>query len=198
MTAARRPARPNAKGRSGKAPRFIGIPHTVYLSEAVSSLNTNARALLTELAMMENGRNNGSIWLSIRDATDRLGFSDFEPAMKAFDDLIDRGLIMMTKDAHFSIKAAETSRARCWRLTWLIWPEGPAKKRAPTQDWQHYVAPAKTPERKRANRRLKALARYRKALVDNKMPVRDSPMIEVEIPSTAAQPVRDFPTEDPK
>ena len=94
--------------------------------------------------------------------------------MRAFEDLEDRGLIALTKDAHFDVKAADNSRARCWRLTWLPWPEGPKGKRAPTNEWEHYLAPAGSPERKRANRRLEALARYRSALSANKMPVRDS------------------------
>ena len=169
-----RSRRPNATGRSDKVSRFIQLPHRIYQSEAVCSLNPNARALLAELVMLDFGRNNGSIYLSVRDATDRLGYSDMETAMRAFEDLEDRGLIALTKDAHFDVKAADNSRARCWRLTWLPWPEGPKGKRAPTNEWEHYLAPAGSPERKRANRRLEALARYRSALSANKMPVRDS------------------------
>lgn len=190
-----RPLRPNATGRSDKSSRFIGIPHRVYLSEAVCSLNPNARAMLFELAMMENGKNNGSIYLSVRDASDRLGFSDYEPAQRAFGDLMDRGLIAMTKEAHFSIKAAETSRARCWRLTWLPWPEGPRGQKAPTNEWESYQAPGKTPARKRANRRLEALARYRKAWATDKIPVRDSRTIEAEILPLACEAVRETPTD---
>lgn len=117
---------------------------------------------------MENGRNNGSLWLSIRDATDRLGQADARPAMRAFEDLQDRGLIAMTHDSHFSIKAAETSRARCWRITWQAYD-----RKGPTNEWQAYTAPAKTKARKAADRGQKAMARYRKALSENKMPVVD-------------------------
>jgi hypothetical protein len=189
-----RPHRPNVTGRSNKAPRFIGIPHRVWMSEAVCSLNPNARTLLIELAMMENGKNNGSIWLSVRDATDRIGFADFRPALQAFEDLIGAGLIAMTKDAHFSIKAAETSRARCWRLTWLAWPEGPKTKRAPSHEWETYLAPGQTPARKRASRRQEALARYRKALVEQKMPVVESTTMEVEMPINEVHPVGESTT----
>ena len=144
--------------------------------------------------MMDNGKNNGSIWLSVRDATDRIGFADFRPALQAFEDLIAAGLIAMTKDAHFSVKAAETSRARCWRLTWLAWPEGPKTKRAPTNEWETYSPPGQTPERKRANRRLEALARYRKALSEQKMPVVDSTTMEVEMPENETRPVGESTT----
>lgn len=189
-----RPRRPNATGRSDKASRFIRLPHRLYQSEALCSLNPNARALLTELAMLENGRNNGSLYLSVRDARDRLGFADTEAAMRAFGDLEDRGFIRLTKDAHFDVKAADNSRARCWRLTWLPWPDGPKGKRAPTDEWEHYRAPSGTPERKRANRRLEALARYRSAISANKMPVRDSRTTEADLEVLEARAVRDSRT----
>lgn len=133
-----------------------------------------ARCLLTELVMIENGKNNGSIWLSTKDATDRLGMTDQRPAMRGFENLQDRGLVKMTKEAHFSVKAAETSRARCWRLTWL-----PSQGGAASNEWERYSAPPKTKERKAADRGLEAMARFRKAIASNKMPV-------VKFPATSA------------
>src|SRR3546814_10003039 len=91
------------------------------LSAAYRSLTPNARALLVEMMAMENGQNNGSLWLSIRDAAARIGLVNKESVGKAFDELTAAGLIALTKEAHFSVKAAETSRARCWRLTFLHW-----------------------------------------------------------------------------
>lgn len=161
--------RVNATGRNeNPVERFARLPHRILNSEAYRSLDLTARGLLVELITIENGRNNGSLWLSIQDATDRLGLSDARPAMRAFDDLQDRGLIAMTKDAHFSIKAADTSRARCWRLTWLAF-DG----KAPTNAWQDYIAPPKTKARQLADRGLRALARFKKALSSHRIPIVD-------------------------
>ena len=127
-----------------------------------------ARALLLELVMMENGKNNGSLWLSVKDAVDRLGITDARPAIRSFELLQLVGLIAMTKEAHFSIKASETSRARCWRLTWL-----PFDGKPPSNDWRDYQPQAGSPENRRADKGLRAMARYRKQLSENKIPVVD-------------------------
>ena len=159
----------NATGRNeNRTKRFAGIPHEILLSPAYRSLDTVARALLVELVMLDNGRNNGSLWLGVRDAIDRLGMTDARPITKAFNLLESTGLIVMTKDAHFSIKAAETSRARCWGLTWITIDGAP-----PLHTWRDYHPPAKSRECKRADKGLKALARYRKELSRNKIPVVD-------------------------
>lgn len=158
----------NATGRNEQTERFASLRHRILISEAYRSLDLTARGLLTELIMLENGRNNGSLWLSVADATDRLGIADQRATMRAFDDLQDRGLIAMTKDAHFSMKAAETSRARCWRLTWVSCDGKP-----PTNAWQTYSAPPQTKARKAADRGLQAMARYRKAQAAQKIPIVD-------------------------
>ena len=159
----------NATGRNeDSTDRFARLPHRILISEAYRSLDLVARALLTEIVMIENGKNNGSLWLSVADATDRLGLSDARPAMRGFEDLQDRGLIAMTKDSHFSIKAAETSRARCWRITWLAF-----NCKAATNDWDSYSAPAQTKARRSANRGLRAMARFRKMLASLRIPVVD-------------------------
>lgn len=158
--------KPNATGRSETKDRFVRLPHAILMSEAYRSLDTVARCALTEIAMIENGKNNGSLWLSTKDTTDRLGLADQRPAMRALDDLQDRGFIAMTKEAHFAIKTADTSRARCWRITWQA-----CDGKAPTNEWKTYQAPAKTKARKAADRGLSAMARFRKALAAHKFPV---------------------------
>lgn len=165
----RRRNRVNAKGRNeNPIKRFAGIPHEILLSPAYRSLDPVARALLLDLVMMENGRNNGSLWLSVKDAIDRLGMTDARPLAKAFDLLQSTGLILMTKDAHFSVKASHTSRARCWGLTWVSIDGKP-----PKHTWQDYQPPAKSPENRRADKGLKAMARYRKQMAANQIPVVD-------------------------
>lgn len=179
----------NATGRNEQTERFASLRHRILISEAYRSLDLTARGLLTELIMLENGRNNGSLWLSVADATDRLGIADQRATMRAFDDLQDRGLIAMTKDAHFSIKAAETSRARCWRLTWVS-----CEGKPPTNAWQTYSAPPQTKARKAADRGLRAMARYRKALSADKMPLVNSTALPPIRPYFTTQPAEEFHT----
>lgn len=159
----------NAKGRNeNTTKRFVQLPHEILLSAAYRSLDPTARALLTEIIMLENGRNNGSLWLSVRDATDRLGLTDPRPTLRAFNQLQDVGLVALTKDAHFSIKTSETSRARCWRLTWR-----PFDNKAPSDEWRRYLPEPGTPQNKRSDKGLRAMARYRKLLSQDKIPVVD-------------------------
>ncbi len=156
----------NATGRNeNHTERFAHLPHRILISEAYRSLDPVARSLLTEIVMIENGKNNGSLYLSVKDATDRLGLADPRPAMRGFEHLEERGLVRMTKDAHFQVKSAESARARCWRLTWL-----PHDKKPPSHDWQRYVAPPQSKARKIADRGLGAMARFRKALSSERMP----------------------------
>lgn len=68
-----RPRRPNHTGRSDKTARFSMMPHRVLRSAAYASLDLVSRSLLGELLMIFNGGNNGSLHLSARDATARLG-----------------------------------------------------------------------------------------------------------------------------
>lgn len=156
----------NKKGRNPGMDRFTGVPHTVMKSEAYRSLSSTARSLLFELAMIENGKNNGSLYLSVRDAADRLGMSDPNSVTNAFDELTDRGLICCTKAAHFEVKAADHSRARCWKLTWKA-----ANRRPPSDEWRAYCAPPDSGAAKRARRGMAALKRYGYALSAHRLPV---------------------------
>lgn len=182
----KRPRRPNATGRTDKAGQFVMLPFGVLKSAAYASLDLVARGLLQELVMIYNGDNNGSLYLSATDATARLGLSDRRPAMRAFDELCERGFIALAKDAHFAVKVSDTSRARCWRLTWHAWPECPVKsKRAPTRDWEDWSAASGTPDARRADKRLRALDRHRKAVVSGYFAgVKSSPM-EPNMPDIA-------------
>jgi hypothetical protein len=112
---------------------------------------------MVELLSMFNGRNNGQIFLSLRDATDRLGYSDWRPAAAAFEELERAGLITMTVAAYFDIKTGKHSRARAWRLNWIdengcrLAPEA-----LPTVNEHRLDVRA----RKRLRRRQSALKRY--------------------------------------
>lgn len=175
--------RVNATGRS-KTSRFARLDHTLLKSNAYRSLPPNARSLLVELTMLDNGTNNGSLYLSVRDGAHRMGVADLSSASRAFDDLIAMGFIEMTQDAHFRVKAAEASRARCWRLTWLA---GPGRK-GPTMDFLEREPAAKTLARKRMERGQKALKAFRQARDSGRLPVLDCdmpPPVRGEMPAAA-------------
>ena len=139
--------------------------------------------------MLENGRNNGSLYLSVRDATDRVGLSDKRAVQNAFDELIDRGLIVCTKAAHFAIKAAEHSRARCWRLTWV-----PAENRAATNDWEAYEPPPKTKSQRRCERGMRALKRHKRQQTSHRLPVAESRTMNRYHPPPDTKPVQEART----
>ena len=168
MGRARNRNRINATGRNVTS-RFVRLDYRLLSSNAYRSLSPNARSLLVELAMLYNGDNNGSLYLGVRDAANRLGVADLTAASRAFDDLKALGFVHMTQDAHFSIKAGQTSRARCWRLSWH---PGPGRKLASWDFLDREPEPGTT-ERKRMERGLRALKAYRKARASGQLPVLD-------------------------
>ncbi len=64
----------------------------------------------------------------IREACKKIPCA-FNTAMKAFNELQDKGFIVMVEHSVFSSRVE--SKARTWRLTWL-----PFKGEAPTNDWE--------------------------------------------------------------
>jgi hypothetical protein len=163
----------NATGRS-KTSRFARLDHQLLNSRAYRSLTPNARALLVELEMLNNGTNNGQIILSVADAAARMGVSDHKAARAAFDELIAVGMIAMAKDAYFKTKVGER-RAREWRLTWLAVPN----KSGPTHDYLNWQSDGSTPSGKRSAKRadmgLRVLAKLRKGRAQNQNAGEDSP-----------------------
>lgn len=145
----------NKDDRRNHTGAFVRLPHTLLTTQAYRGLSPNARALLVDLVMMEKGKNNGALYLSVRDAANRLGLADLKSASGAIDELEANGFIAMTADAHFSSRATDGSRARSWRLTWL--PAGAA----PTHEY-HHAKLTDVRARKRADRGGRALKAYMK------------------------------------
>lgn len=173
-----------ANGRN-RTTRFARLDHGLLKSPAYRALSCTARALLVELVMLYNGENNGALYLSVRDAAARLGLSDLEAACKAFAELEAMGFLVCTVDAHFRVKAAEHSRARCWRLTFEF-----VGRKGPTLDYLEHEPAPKTKARKRMERGLRALKAYRKARDAGKLPVlenRTMVPIPADIPAEAVR-----------
>jgi hypothetical protein len=173
-----------ANGRN-RTTRFARLDHGLLKSPAYRALSCTARALLVELVMLFNGENNGALYLSVRDAAARLGLSDLEAACKAFAELEAMGFVVCTADAYFRVKAAEHSRARCWRLTFEF-----VGRKPPTFEFREREPAAKTKGRKRMERGLRALKAYGQAQSAGKLPVLENRTIEpipAEMPADAVR-----------
>src|SRR6266404_2671330 len=88
---------------SNSIPRFIWLRLWLFDSLAWRSLPSNARALYLRLARQYNGRNNGHISYSVRQASQDLNIGK-TAAVGAFQALEDRGFIVCTKKGAFSWK----------------------------------------------------------------------------------------------
>lgn len=150
----------NAKGRNASpTDRFTRLPHKLLSSPAYRSLSPNARALLVELSTMDNGGNNGRLWLSERDAARRMGVSCQKVARNAFTELASAGVIVMTRNSNFDRKTG-LGRAREWALTWLF---NQAVLKPAGDEWKAY-SPTNNIALKRMDAGLRALSDYRKDL----------------------------------
>jgi hypothetical protein len=160
---AERKGRANATGRNpdrvGSKDRVLIIKRSTWQSPRVSALGPSARALMVEMLSMHDGKNNGTLFLSVRDATDRLGFSDCRAAMGAFEELQAVKLISLTIAGHFAMKAGEVSKAQAWRLNFVDANGQPVSEDGlPKLD--HNTLPPKM--RARMAKRQKTLKRYLK------------------------------------
>src|SRR5262249_53552518 len=100
--------------KRGSTSPFVGLRHWLIDSAAWKSLSCNARALYIQLARKYNGRNNGHISYSVREACEDLHIGN-ATAHRAFRQLQDRGFIVCTKKGAFSWKIV--NEASEWRLT---------------------------------------------------------------------------------
>ena len=106
----------NAKGRN-TGQQFIRLDAAVTQSPAWQSLCCEARSLLIEIWRRHNGSNNGFISYSYREAKKAL-FIGSTKVKKAFDQLIDRGFLIIRRKSSFNFKVnGGASRATEWELT---------------------------------------------------------------------------------
>jgi hypothetical protein len=100
------------KGRTRTQP-FVMLDHRLIDSPAWINLGGTAAKLLTHLARLYNGSNNGELFLSERSAAEAIGVGKRAAAL-AFDELEAVGFIRATQRGSFSIKVR---MATSWRLT---------------------------------------------------------------------------------
>ena len=107
----------DATGRSVGKDSHARFYFWEWQSQAFQSLSPVARCLLLELKLLHTGRNNGSLFLSVREAARRIGTGKNQ-ASQAFVDLQDRGFIRPNVLGAFNLKSgARRGMATSWVLT---------------------------------------------------------------------------------
>jgi hypothetical protein len=89
------------KGRGG--PSFVQLHHWLLSSPAWRALSANARCIYIELKGRYDGRNNGLISLSAREAGDAIG-SSHHTGNRALTELVEAGFIEVAEQSDFNRK----------------------------------------------------------------------------------------------
>lgn len=107
--------RVNKTGRNETQARFVALPHHVLKAPAYAALSCPARAVLVEIAMAYDGKNNGNLVASVRMLAERCGTSK-DTAARAIQELEDAGFIYTTSKGAFRTSNRRASEFRiCWR-----------------------------------------------------------------------------------
>jgi len=99
-------------------------------SENYQTLSTHARALM--ILIQVQWRPYEYVDYGVREAEKRL-VCNRKTAMKAFNQLIERGFLICMEQSMF--RSRTQSKTRSWRLTWL-----PFDYKPPTNDWEKWGA----------------------------------------------------------
>lgn len=137
--AKRRTKKYNATGRSDTR-RFVLLDFALLETGAYRSLGVGARALLIEFHMLYNGANNGTLFMSQRDAAERLGVRSHATAARYIAELEDRGFIKTRIKGSFSNK---TKLASTFLLTNQRYNDEPA-----TREFRKWTPPTRQKSRK--------------------------------------------------
>lgn len=100
--------RPNKKGRSKGGGQFIAVPHFLWQWQAWRDTTPVERALFLELLKRYNGRNNGALALSVRDAAIACNVHR-DTVASALKRLDERGLVHLVTPGSFSTKAGRAA-----------------------------------------------------------------------------------------
>lgn len=118
--------------RQNKWPRHIQLYYSMLSTAAWQKLSGNAAKVLIEICLLNNGRNNGKIFMSAREAAARSGLAT-NTASKCLQELVALGFIDIVEKGAFSRK---TKTATTYRMTWLPVggdvPQQSGLQRAPT------------------------------------------------------------------
>ncbi len=120
----------NRKGRSKKRGKFVALGEGLITSTAWRSLSGGAIRYYIELRRRFNGMNNGELHLSLEESNKRLGMAK-DTAMRAQQELVEKGLIRMTKRGGFHQRLATE-----WALT-----DEPTAAVVPSHDYKSWQPP---------------------------------------------------------
>lgn len=99
------------KSRSNAKEQFVGIPHWVMRHPAFRDASHRARALLFDVALQYNGRNNGKLTVCAK-AMKPLGWTSNDALYKAKNELLALGLLVETRCG------AKPNKAAWYALSW--------------------------------------------------------------------------------
>ena len=99
--------------RAGGAKHYVMMEHYMMDTPAWRSLSANAKVIYFEVKRRYNGKNNGLISFSAREAGDALNQSH-QTGSRALNELQDHGFLVVTEDSTFMRKV---KLAREYRLT---------------------------------------------------------------------------------
>lgn len=129
----RRGRRVDATGRSVGDSQHVRLYRYELESAAYRHLSLGGRALLVELKALYNGNNNGSLFLSVREAAKRLNSSKTFAADR-LQELHDMGFIRPSQNGAFTVKSlVGEGRATSWILT-----EYPFGNALPTKNFMRW------------------------------------------------------------
>lgn len=101
------------KGRS-ESGRFLKLPHIVLNNEDYINLSYKSKALLTDLAMQYNGRNNGD-FSSALGVMKKRGWKRSATLSAATKELVEANLILKTREGKFLNPGAKCT---LYAITW--------------------------------------------------------------------------------
>ncbi|MBN8844310.1 MAG: winged helix-turn-helix domain-containing protein [Sphingomonadales bacterium] len=119
------------KRRQKYEPKHMRLYKTMTDSLAWQHLSGNAMKVLLALVARDDGKRNGKIGFSCREASGVTGLSS-RTCWRCFAELQEKGFIVCTQAGGFSRKV---SHAALWRYTWAAWPEG---RKGPTRDFEKW------------------------------------------------------------
>lgn len=129
--------RRRANKRAGGAKHWIMLEHYLLDTPAWRALTPNAKAVYIELKRRYNGKNNGLLSYSSRDAGDALGGKHHATGARALIELQEHGFIAVTEDSNFNRK---TKEAREYRLT-EVRDDRPGLEAPPTKEFVRWREP---------------------------------------------------------
>jgi hypothetical protein len=125
-----------SKQRAAGAKHWVMLEHYLLTTPAWGALSANARSLYIEVKRRYNGRNNGMIAFSARDAGDTLNASHHTGA-RVLQELQDHGFLAVTEQSDFKRKVKV---AREYRLT-EVRDDRPGLEAPPTKEFARWRPP---------------------------------------------------------